>query len=285
MKEGKMNKALLKKIIRNSGILKELIPPLFAKKIRKKISSSAIYDSYEAALLDADGYEDETLTKVVVAKAKIFAKEIILKKQIDLTFIKTFLGVASSLKSNRLKVIDFGGSAGIHYFVVRSILHKDVKIDWRVVETTGLVREAKQQGLESEELKFYDTIEDASSTEKFDLIFVSDSLQYVPNPYEYLKKLVNINADQLVLSRSPLADAEVVLLQHTTLSGHGVGEIPIGMDMTDRTISIPVTMIDIQKAKEILSSFGQIKMEIIEDKGVYVTKNASYDYRGIVVTR
>ena len=132
--------------------LKDLLPPIILKWIKKKNPSSTfeiskVYKSYDVALKKSESYEDFITTKVVVAKAKNFSRKLIIDKKIDLMSLRPLIFILKALKSNTLKVIDFGGAAGNHYQVVRSVLGNSIKIDWRVVETKSMVKEALEQEL------------------------------------------------------------------------------------------------------------------------------------------
>jgi putative methyltransferase (TIGR04325 family) len=264
---------------------KEILPPIFLNLLKKNFNKFATYESYAAALIDAEGYEDNTLVKVVVAKGKTFSETFALQKEVDLMSLRIFVGIASALKNNKLKVIDFGGAAGTHYYLAKSILSKDIVIDWRIIETTQMVKEAKAQGLENTELSFYDSIESASNDEEFDLVFASSSVHYTPSPYDLLEKLTKINANKLVITRTPITDVSTVLLQRSKLSANGVGEIPRKLGVKDKIISYPATMMSKEHVENILLSFGEIKLKIREDKSAYASAKKNYDMWGYVVAK
>ena len=162
-------------------IIKECIPPIVLKFVKKKLRNSASYSSYEDAMKYADGYEDEVLTRVVVAKGKRFADEITTTKTLDLMSLRTFVGLASSMDKKKLTVIVFGGAAGTHYFIVKALFNEVVELDWRVVETPAMVAEAKRQGLETDELHFFDNLDTATEKGDIDLVFASGSVHCTPN--------------------------------------------------------------------------------------------------------
>lgn len=273
-----MNNSSLKQVV------KSCIPPIIFELLRKKVRTSLTYSSYEEAMNDADGYEDVVLTKVVVAKGKQFAKNIEEKKELDLMSLRTFIGVASSLNKRKLTVIDFGGAAGTHYFIAKSIL-KDIEMDWRVVETQAMASEAKHQGLENNELQFFDDLDSATVQGSIDLVFASGSVHCTSEPYEYLASLAAVNARVLMLTRTPITESPCVLLQRSTLSSNGVGEIPKELGIKDKTVSYPATMMDKTRVEEILTGFGKIELRIAEDKAAYMSDKGSFDMWGYVVRK
>jgi len=265
--------------------IKYLLPPFILLLIKRKTNSLPIYNTYEAAMLDAEGYEDNILTKVIVAKGKKFSLKVKEQREVDLMSLRIFMGVSSVFNSKKLTVVDFGGAAGVHYYTAKSLMPKDVVIDWRVVETTQMVKEAREQGLETSELKFYDSVESAVKKEKINLVFASGSVHCVANPYKTLEELINIDAENLVITRTPITDFPRVLLQHSSLRGNGIGEIPKELGIKDKKISYPATMMDKSKVEKILSRYGNIILRIQEDKAAYVSKDKSYNLWGYVVNK
>ena len=256
----------------------------FIRRLTKK-NLSLVYSSYEAALEDADGFDDLLLTNVIVAKGKKFAENLKRDKSIDLMMLRTAIGVTSVLKSNSLKVLDFGGAAGAHYFITRSLLDDGIKIDWRIVETTAMVNEAAQQGLQNEELAFYDSIDAAAQGDEFDLVFASSSVHYTPRPYDVLKSLLSVKFTKFMLTRTAIANDEKVLLQKSTLSGNGIGPIPEELGIKDRAISYPVTILCKRKVEKIIKSYGEIQLQIKEEKKVLHTDTESFGYYGYIITK
>ena len=163
-----------------NNIIKKVLRITSKLTILMKGQPNPEYSSFEEAIKQADGYEDNILTKVVVTKGKKFAENLPKTKQLDLSSLRTFIGLASSLNSKKLTVLDFGGAAGTHYFIARSILSEDINLDWRVVETNQMSQEAKKQGLENSELKFFDSISNAVGYSKINLVFASSSIHYTP---------------------------------------------------------------------------------------------------------
>ena len=168
--------------------------------------------------------------------------------------------------------------------MAKSIL-KDVELDWRVVETAALVAEAKTQRLENNELQFFDDLDNATEQGSIDLVFASGSVHCTPKPYEFLASLAAVNARVLMLTRTPITESPCVLLQRSTLSSNGVGEIPKELGIKDKTLSYPATMLDKRRVEEILSSFGNITLRIVEDKAAYLSDMGSFDMWGYVVRK
>jgi len=143
-------------------LLKELIPPIFFR-INNKFHQKKLYPtfkSYKDALAAAESYEEQDLIKVIVAKTKKYIEQGYSNKVInfnnlsDARTTRTLFAIAAGINKKTITILDFGGSAGIHYFTARQIISDDISLKWCVVETESLVNEAKKQGLENEELLF-----------------------------------------------------------------------------------------------------------------------------------
>ena len=267
-----MAPVLMKKLV------KELLPPIVLKLAKKKLTATNEYGSYAEALKHADGYEDKVLTKVIVAKGLLFAKNIQVSKELDFYCMRTFAGLAASLDEKKtLTVIDFGGAAGAHYFMAKLLLKDTVKLDWRVIETPSMVNEARRQGLENDELHFFSELNAATKKGQIDLVFASGSVQYTSDPYTFLKELCAINAKSFMLTRTPITEKPCIILQYSKLSENGIGAIPKALHIKDRSISYPVTMLDRAKVEAILANFGELVLKVSEEKSAYSSKLDTYD--------
>lgn len=166
----------------------------------------------------------------------------------------------------RLKVIDFGGGCGIHYFIAKAGLRGDnVKIHWSVVETPALVRKARL--METDELHFFDNIVEAVRTMGgVDLLHSSGAIQYLPDPYESLDDIINAGASFLMLNRLVLStgDKDVIKIQETMLSSNGPGPLPIGFD--DRICRYPITYIQYDKLNKSIQNHYQMRFNFNERK-------------------
>tara|TARA_B100001564_G_C20581356_1_gene643305 strand:- start:103 stop:927 length:825 start_codon:yes stop_codon:yes gene_type:complete len=271
-------------ISRIKNFLKFFFIQIILKKIKKNYYFKS-YPDYKTALAYADGYEDENLTKVVVAKTVNFKKELMKSCIVDASFLKIFTAISASLKNNKLKVLDFGGAAGAHYFIVKSLLDKDTNLDWRVVETPKMKQESIKNQLENSELSFYDNLSSAHGEDKIDLIVAIGSIHYTENPKKTLKELIKINPSYLYLSRTPLAEKEIVLLQESSYEKNGIGNIPEELNIDDKKIKYPVTILNRKEIENIMKDYGKSLITINEDRAAYKSKYDSYDLFGYLIKK
>jgi putative methyltransferase (TIGR04325 family) len=227
-----------------------LIPAIIRKVNRKKetlvVQSDTLqkYESFSEALLYCtdQAYEEKELTEVISLKTSAFAND--LKKSVipvwDVASYSLLSVVLSIIRkgSDEIKVLDFGGACGAHYFHIRALLPKEIRISWCVVETVGMVDFAKTH--QNDELSFCSTLSNAISIlGQPDLVHSSGTLQCVPDPYDCLNSLIETGAEHLFLSRLALNkhDRDVITIHTSHLSSNGIGPLPDGF--TDKEIRYP----------------------------------------------
>jgi len=223
------------------SIIKDFIPPIILQILRKLQNSQQKFLNYQDALklCTTNAYEEEELIEVIFKKTKRFSEnlksEIIPISETAAYSLLSAINPIIESKTNQINVLDFGGACGAHYFHLRSLIDKDLKLNWVVVETPTMVRYAKE--LETDELLFFDNFTDAiNKLGKVDLLHTSGTLQCVDNPQKYLVEILNCNARWLLFNRLGLniLDRDVVTIHSSKLSCNGIGELPNGY--TDRWI-------------------------------------------------
>ena len=201
-----------------------------------------VFESYQnAAAVCGAGYNDRILTDMVVAKTKIMSLNPL---GVPLTsdptaILTTAIAAIAASGSSPIRVLDFGGAAGHHYFYSKALLPQ-INLKWSVVETSAMVESASSE-FQNEELTFFETINSAlNNLGECDFVFSSGAIQYHPSPEEVFDELVGIGARDLMIARLPLFDGpRTVGVQTSKLSENGPGPLPQGFN--DRIIKYPVT--------------------------------------------
>lgn len=234
----------------------------------RKRSPAKFYDSFEAALADADSYEDPLLTELVAAKGKQFAENLQSTNELDYSHLRILLALVGSPNSQPLRILDFGGGSGTHYWVAKKLLGESVELDWRVVETPTMVEAVKRYELANNELTFYSNIQDATAGVTFDAVYASSSIHYTPEPYKTLEKLCNIPSKRLIVTRTPLATEERIFVQTTRLQDNGPGPVPKSMKsrVQNQTVSYPITVLTHEAVCETLIDYTTTLVRISEDQ-------------------
>jgi putative methyltransferase (TIGR04325 family) len=260
-------------------IIKELIPPIIWRIIRKKTeqpiaaNSQEVFLSYQDALklCTNDAYEDRELIEVVFKKTRRFLEK--LKSEpipIWETAAYSMISVVNPIiesKTNKINVLDFGGACGAHYFILRSLI-KDLKINWCVVETPTMVEYAK--ALETDEISFFDNFTEAiKKLGKVDLLHTSGTLQCVDDPRKYLAKILNCNAKWLLFNRLGLnkLDRDIITIHSSRLSWNGIGELPEGHN--DREVKYPFTFLSEAKFLKIVEEKYSIVAKFNDQSGMF----------------
>jgi putative methyltransferase (TIGR04325 family) len=218
--------------------LRAVLPPAVFKWMRW-----VTYKIDVSRLSGVDGYMDPALCDLVINKTKNFKSEITDKKQIDMNVTRLTLPFAFMPKTKTLKILDFGGGAGIQYQVAK-FLFPNQEFHWVIVENMNFSQSSIVQS--SPELEFRSTITEAVSTNShFDLVVASSSLQYTEDPILYLQELCAIRAPYLYITRQILNhDKEFLSFnQVTKLRDHGPGQAPVKFNnkkTMNKLIAVPV---------------------------------------------
>ncbi len=258
-----------------NGMLKEIIPPIIYRKLEKfkKETAASTYPTYADALKSCttDAYEEQELIEVIFKKTQKFVENI--KKQTIPIWESTAYSMIAMLNPviesglKQINVLDFGGACGAHYFHLRNIVDKNLKINWVVVETPTMV--SFGQKLATDELSFCSNFDEAiKKLGHIDLIHTSGTLQCVDVPEKYLEDILNCNAKWICFNRLALnnMDRKAIAIHTSKLSWNGIGELPEGH--TDKWIKYPFTFIS-----------EKIFLEKVQNKYTLIAKN--FDQSGM----
>jgi putative methyltransferase (TIGR04325 family) len=250
-------------------VIKEFIPPIFLKLKLKSNKQVEFFSSYEAALekCGRTGYENEEIVNVVFHKTNRL-KENAQMQSVGEHAAQSLLGILYFLQQTKamtIKVLDFGGACGAHYFLIRRIVDTKISMHWAVVETPKMTKKAKL--LETKELKFYGHISDAmTSIAQCDLFHSSGAIQYVPDPQKTLEEIVSCGAKFLSLNRLALSTKEkIIVIQESLLSANGPGEMTRGIQ--DRICKYPITYFPKEALETIIKTRYVTKFTYPETKG------------------
>jgi putative methyltransferase (TIGR04325 family) len=241
------------------------------------------FNSYSHALkVCGPGYDDDLIADVVVTKTDVFQRNLQHgQPRLDLGSFRTLIAMGFAEKRNPLRILDFGGAAGYHYFIARLAAESHTRLDWRVVETTSMATAAGR--LANEELSFFSSIKDAVTTWEGppDLVFASGVLMYVPDPLDTFGRLLSLQANRVFVTRTGLSpDATTrFMVQKSKLSTNGPGPLPPGA--LDKEVTYPNTFIPITAFEQLITSSGyNIIAQINEDTAVWRAGNTPINQYG-----
>ena len=110
--------------------------------------------------------------------------------------------LAATTNENNLSVLDFGGSLGSSYFQNKKFLSCLSSVNWSVVEQSSFVSVGREK-VASNELHFYDTINECILEQHPNIILLSSVLQYINNYYSVLDQVMAIGAEFIIVDRTP----------------------------------------------------------------------------------
>ena len=190
-----------------TNTLKSCVPPAFISLFRHvkpyPYGFSGDYATFEAAAAQCgDGYSSEEVVRKSLERAKTLQREAPIADSVEPHTLR-LLGVLHALlkPQTQLRVLDFGGGLGTHYFRLRHLLPKGLNVRWTVCETK-VMADAGSKNFSNEELRFVDSLE-ALNGETFDCVIASGSLQYVSEPERVLQQLSKYSST-VVIDRVPL---------------------------------------------------------------------------------
>lgn len=235
-------------------------------------SVTEVFPSFAAARAACGaGYDDDDIADVIAYKTSLaFDRRQIAPEQALNSIIA--VGVcAAEIVARPLRVLDFGGGCGFHYFRVSQAVRTPLR--WTVVETATMAERAAK--LAEGRFDVFSTTEQAAKAlGEIDLVHASSAIQYVPDPLETLKSLAALGARFLALIRFPVWNAQpLVGLQRSRLSGNGIGPMP--PRIADREVAYPVTFVNFDEIVRTLSGY-----EIVLSMSA---PSSNYEFRGQLV--
>ena len=109
----------------------------------------------------------------------------------------------AALADGSLNIVDFGGSLGSLYFQHRRFLDQLHHVSWTVVEQPHFVRIGETE-LADGRLKFAERVPDSGSSGNMQSLILSGVLQYLPDPHDMLRSLLQNFWQGVILDRTAL---------------------------------------------------------------------------------
>ncbi len=211
-----------------------------------------IFPDFASALAACGpGYNDADIADVFAYKTAIPVDNRELAPEQALNSILAVGIAAGEVTSRPLKILDFGGGCGFHYFRVVAAIR--TSLQWAIVETPTVASRATKlaQGRFD---AFTDIAAAAKKLGRIDLIHASGSIPFTPDPLATLRTLTALRASYFALTRFPLWEsAPVVGVQTSALSNNGIGPMP--PNISDREILYPITFANIDDVMRTFSEY------------------------------
>jgi putative methyltransferase (TIGR04325 family) len=165
------------------------------------------FSSWSLAKKECSGYDASNILSTVkdsVLKVRngeaVYERDSVLFDEITYSphLIEVFQSV---VKNGKFHVVDFGGSLGSSYFQHRSLFQDLTDFKWAVVEQGHFV-ECGKNDIALDELKFYNTVDEALEEQSAHVLFLSSVVQYFEEPYNLIESLLKYNFEFIVLDRT-----------------------------------------------------------------------------------
>jgi len=194
-------------------LIKYFLPPIVLRLFDRKKSDYGFfgnYSSWDEALSASSGYDSGIILKEVkkaLMKVKngeaVYERDSVLFDEIHYSWpLLVGLLKAACENSNRLRVLDFGGSLGSSYFQNRKMLSGLNSLKWSIVEQPHYIVCGKKC-FQSNELVFYEDPNACILQERPDLFLASSVLQYLEKPYVILSQIIESEIKWIVIDRTP----------------------------------------------------------------------------------
>ncbi len=164
------------------------------------------YNSWTEAAEECEGYDDSVIiNKAIWASQKVLNGEAKWERDSFLFYEQKYVYklCASILRcalKNGNKGVDLGGSLGSTYFQNIKYLEDVNNLEYIVAEQDHY-RDYGHEHLENSILKFISSKDDWESQEKYDIILMSASLQYISEYIEITEKIKRARPEYIILDR------------------------------------------------------------------------------------
>ena len=177
---------------------------------KKKPGYYGSYSNWQEARMACTGYENELIldkVKNAVLAVKngeaLYERDSVIFHEYQCSWaVLSILLKAAIEGSNKLSVLDFGGSLGSSYFQFKHMIPANVEISWNIVEQENFVIEGKRT-FEDQSLKFHAGISAVPDLKGINVLLLSSVLPYVEEPIKLLAELLALDIPYVVIDRTP----------------------------------------------------------------------------------
>jgi putative methyltransferase (TIGR04325 family) len=199
------------------SLAKDCLPPVIVRNLRRFNRDAFYFDgdykTWSEALKNCTGYDSQLiLEKVLKATLSVkrgdaaYERDSVLFHEVEYSWpVTAALMWSAAINGGSLRVLDFGGSLGSSFFQNRKFFTCLSNVNWSIVEQAHYV-EVGRKYIADSVLNFYDSIEDCADNGSPNVILLSSVLQYLADPIHTIKLLSLLNADVLIIDRTPFID-------------------------------------------------------------------------------
>jgi len=217
-------------IKKTKDILKSVIPPIILDIVTNIVKPApklqfgwfGNYSSWEEAALACEGYDSDVIFEKVkssLLKVKngeaVYERDSVLFDKIEYSFplLSGLMWIAAQ-NNGKLNILDFGGSLGSTYFQNYLLLKGLNEVKWNIVEQSKFV-EIGNLKFETDQLKFFPTIDNCIENQKSNTLILSSVLQYLENPDTFIEHVLEKNFEYVIFDRTAFvhSDKHIITIQ------------------------------------------------------------------------
>jgi putative methyltransferase (TIGR04325 family) len=231
-----------------------------------------VFPNYSSAAMQCgDGYSDSEIAKVTAYRTREWKRALNDEQLWADQFIYPNLAVGiagADLTMRPLRVLDFGGGCGVHYFTARFVVTMPLK--WAIVETRVMAEQARE--VSEGEFEVYDEVAPTvASLGGVDLVLTSGAIQYTPDPLATLDALIGIGAPYFMLARFPFWGQRMMVAIDKQFLSKQAGGGPMPPGIFDRAVNCPITFVQFA---DVRSKFEQAYDRVM----MLLTPSANYQF-------
>jgi putative methyltransferase (TIGR04325 family) len=211
-----------------------------------------VFPDYASALASSgSGYNNAVIADVIAYKTAVAVDSRNFAPEQAVNSILSVGIAAAEIAERPLRVVDFGGGCGFHYFRVTTAIRS--RLRWAIVETPTMAERAVKLAEGRFEV-FTEIAPAAAALDQVHLVHASSSIQYVADPLATLRTLAMLQAPYFMLARFPVwSRGQLVGVQISPLAANGIGPMPPGIP--DRKVSYPITLTNFDDAMRIMEGY------------------------------
>ncbi len=196
-------------------LIKKFIPPIvleWKNGTPQKYGYFGNFKTWEEVVKLTSGYSNNTIIERVKNSAlkvkkgeAVYERDSVIFGKIDVSWpLLACLLWVSSLYKGSLELIDFGGALGTSYYQNRGFLKHLSHLKWHIVEQDAFV-DIGQKEFADETLQFHyeKDLEKLVTEVKPSLLIISSSLQFLPDPMNFLESLPELNIPYIIFDKIP----------------------------------------------------------------------------------
>lgn len=209
-------------------------------------------------------YDDSLIANYITRKTQdLFKSQSSLK--FSVSNYRYFVPFAFLSHENEIRVLDFGGGAGDHFYSMINTIKHNIK-NWTVVETNAMVVSATQ--IVFDKRLIFETSLSNLIDKEFDLVIASSSIQYTYDPLRILGELIDIKPKYLFVTRMPVWDfPTMTVFQKSPLSSNGPGRQLYEYD--EGIVEYELTILNQKLFESRFSGKFELVFRCLENEGVH----------------